>query len=299
MSTITHEPEVNEPEVKQLKSRAVAPAKHPERAVLPGDVGKIARSAPARPMFADSLLEFSGANKRKAVATTTSVLLNCLAVGCMLAIPLVFTEQLPKAQLLTFLVAPPPPPPPPPPAAAVAQKLVRVVTTDVLSTGQLRTPSRIPQRVQMIKEDEAPPPIYAGGGVVGGVPGGIPGGQLGGVIGGIVSATSSLSAIPKLTPTVPQRVRISQGVTKGLLIHRVDPPYPPLARAARVQGEVVLSAIISINGDIQNLQLVSGHPMLVPTAIEAVRQWRYKPYLLNGQPVEVETTITVIFSLNG
>ena len=120
---------------------------------------------------------------------------------------------------------------------------------------------------------------------------------LGGVIGGIVSATSNLSAVPKFIPVTPQRVRISQGVTKGLLIHRVEPTYPPLAKAARVQGDVVLKAIINRNGDIQDLQLVSGHPMLVPSAIAAVKQWRYKPYLLNGQPVEVETTVTVIFSL--
>jgi protein TonB len=87
-------------------------------------------------------------------------------------------------------------------------------------------------------------------------------------------------------------------VTKGLLIQKIEPTYPPLARAARVQGEVVLSAVIDSNGQINNLQLVSGHPMLVPAAISAVKQWRYKPYLLNGQPVEVETTITVIFSLS-
>jgi protein TonB len=121
---------------------------------------------------------------------------------------------------------------------------------------------------------------------------------LGGVIGGIVSATSNLSAVPKLIPVTPQRVRISQGVTRGLLIHRVEPSYPTLARAARVQGDVVLTAVISVNGEIENLQLVSGHPMLVPAAITAVKGWRYKPYLLNGQPVEVETTITVIFSLS-
>lgn len=88
-------------------------------------------------------------------------------------------------------------------------------------------------------------------------------------------------------------------MTRGLLVHRVEPAYPTLARSARVQGEVVLSAIIDTNGQITNLQLVSGHPMLVPAAITAVREWRYKPYLLNGQPVEVETTITVIFSLQG
>ncbi len=136
------------------------------------------------------------------------------------------------------------------------------------------------------------------GGVIGGVPGGIPGGQLGGVIGGIVNSTSS-TYIPKLQPVIPQRVRVSQGVTTGLLIHKVQPVYPPIAKAARVQGEVQLKAIISKEGTIEDLQLVSGHPMLVPPAIEAVKQWRYRPYLLNGQPVEVETTITVIFTLNG
>jgi len=248
-------------------------------------------------MFSDSLLEFGPQRKRKFFATTTSFIFNCVALGVLLILPLAFPEDLPKAQLLTFLVAPPPPPPPPPPASEAVQKIVRQIQTDLLSTGQLRTPSRIPEKIQMIKEEEAPPPLAVTGGVVGGVPGGIPGGQLGGVIGGIVNSPS-LTAVPKFVPVTPQRVRISQGVTRGLLIHRVEPTYPTLARAARVQGDVVLSAIISTNGEIQNLQLVSGHPMLVPEAIAAVKQWRYKPYLLNGQPVEVETTITVIFTLS-
>jgi protein TonB len=176
------------------------------------------------------------------------------------------------------------------------QKIVKVIQTDLLNTGQLRTPTKIPQKVQMIKEEEAPPPMMATGGVVGGVPGGIPGGQMGGVMGSIIAAANA--PVPKFVPVVPQRVRISQGVTKGLLIHKQEPTYPSLARAARVQGDVILNAIIDTNGQITNLQLVSGHPMLVPAAIEAVRQWRYKPYLLNGQPVEVETTITVIFTLS-
>jgi len=281
--------EIHEPEVQEGRpvSRATA-------AVLPRSELVVGPPIVQRAMFSDSLLEFGPQRKKKFLATSTSFFLNCLALGVLLVLPLVFTEQLPKAQLLTFLVAPPPPPPPPPAAEAV-QRVVRQIQTDMLSTGQLRTPSKIPEKVQMIKEEEAPPPMAATGGVVGGVPGGIPGGQLGGVIGGIVSTTSSLSAVPKLAP--PQRIRISQGVTKGLLIHRIEPAYPPLARAARVQGEVMLSAVISTTGDIQNLQLISGHPMLVPAAIAAVRQWRYKPYLLNGQPVEVETTITVIFSL--
>jgi len=288
-----HEPEVREPEVKESKTTGRAGA-----ALLPRAEIVMGPPIPQRVMFSDSLLEFGPQRKRKAMATTMSFILNCLALGALLALPLMFTEELPKAQLLTFLVAPPPPPPPPPPAAAdQMQKVLKQMQTDVLSTGQLRTPSKIPQKIQMIKEEEAPPPMPATGGVVGGVPGGIPGGQLGGVIGGIVNSTS-LASVPKFVAATPQRVRISQGVTKGLLIQKLEPSYPPLARAARVQGEVILSAVIDTNGEIKNLQLVSGHPMLVPSAIAAVRQWRYKPYLLNGQPVEVETTITVIFALS-
>ncbi len=282
--------EIHEPEVKDVK-----PAGRPGAAVLPRK-DPVASYQP-RMMFSDSLLEFGPQRKRKAMATTTSFIFNCLAIGVMLLMPLIFTEDLPKAQLLTMLVAPPPPPPPPPPAAAPVERVVRQIQTDVLNTGQLRTPTKIPQKVQMIKEEEAPPPMQATGGVVGGVPGGIPGGQLGGVIGSVISATNA-AAVPKFVPVQPQRVRISQGVTRGLLIHREEPVYPTLARSARVQGEVVLSAVISTTGAIENLTLVSGHPMLVPNAIAAVKQWRYKPYLLNGQPVEVETTITVIFTLS-
>jgi periplasmic protein TonB len=287
MSTI----EIHEPEVKEAKPGSPAAAVLPRKDLVWGP------PIAARPMFADSMLDFGVQQKRRFFATTTSFVLNCVAIGLMLVIPLAFPEALPKAQLLTFLVAPPPPPPPPPPAAEAVQRVVRQIQTDLLSTGQLRTPSKIPRKIEMIKEEEAPPPMPAGGGVVGGVPGGIPGGQLGGVIGGIVSSTSNLAAVPKFVPVTPQRVRISQGVTKGLLIQRVEPTYPTLAKAARVQGDVVLSAVISPTGEIENLQLVSGHPMLVPAAIAAVRQWKYKPYLLNGQPVEVETTITVIFAL--
>lgn len=252
-----------------------------------------------RPIFSDSLLRYEGQKGRQTWATLTSFILQCLFLGVLLLLPLYFTQELPKAQLLTFLVAPPPPPPPPPPAEQQMTKVMKQIQTDLLAGGQLRTPTRIPTKVQMIKEEEAPPPMPSSGGVVGGVPGGIPGGQLNGVIGGIVNSTSNLAYVPKFQPVVPQRVRISQGVTKGMLVHQVQPPYPTLAKAARIQGNVVLQAIISKDGSIQDLQLVSGHPMLVQAAIGAVRQWRYRPYLLNEQPVEVETTITVIFQLQG
>jgi len=245
-------------------------------------------------MFEDSLLESGGRLKTQRGRTTTfAFLLEVALVGVLVLIPLVFTEALPKQQLMTFLVAPPPPPPPPPPPAAVV-KAPKVIQTDIVN-GELRTPTKIPQKVQMIKEDEAPPPVMASAGVVGGVPGGVPGGQMGGVIGGIISSTPM--AVPKVA--APTRVRVSSGVSQGMIVHRVQPAYPPLARQARIQGKVILQAQISKDGNIENLQLISGHPMLAPAAIEAVKQWKYKPYLLNGEPVEVETQVEVNFTLSG
>jgi periplasmic protein TonB len=246
-------------------------------------------------MFEDSLIESGGRLRTKRGATTlVSFILQVALVGILVILPLVFTEALPKQQLMTFLVAPPPPPPPPPPAAATPIKTVKVVQTDIIN-GQLRTPTKIPEKVQMIKEEEAPPPVMSASGVVGGVPGGVPGGQMGGVIGGIISSTPV--AVPKVA--TPQRVRVSQGVSQGLLVKKVQPTYPPLARQARIQGQVILQAEISKDGSIENLRLISGHPMLAPAAIDAVKQWRYKPYMLNGEPVAVETTVMVNFTLSG
>ena len=243
-------------------------------------------------MFEDSLIESGNRFKTKRLSTTIlSFTLQVLLICVLILIPLIYTDALPKTQLMTFLVAPPPPPPPPPPPAAAAVKVVKMVSEVV--NGELRQPSKIPNKVQMIREDEAPPDLGAGG-VPGGVPGGIPGGSAGGVIGGILSSTA---AVPKVA--TPQRVRVSSGVSTGLLIKKVTPNYPQLAKQARIQGSVVLQAEISKEGTIQNLQLISGHPMLAPAAIEAVKQWRYKPYLLNGEPVAVETQVVVNFSLSG
>jgi len=242
-------------------------------------------------MFEDSLIESAGKLKtRRGRTTTFSFLLQVVIIGVMILIPLMFTEALPKTQLMTFLVAPPPPPPPPPPPAAVVH--VKKIETDIVNN-QLRTPTKIPKKVEIIKEDEAPPPQMAG--VVGGVPGGVPGGSMGGVMGSIIGGTPV--AVPKVAV---QRVRVSQGVTQGLVIHRVQPTYPQMAKIARVQGSVVLAAIIGKDGTIQNLHVVStASPLLNQAALDAVKQWRYRPYILNGEPVEVDTTVTVTFTLNG
>ncbi|MGC1646329.1 MAG: energy transducer TonB [Candidatus Sulfotelmatobacter sp.] len=95
----------------------------------------------------------------------------------------------------------------------------------------------------------------------------------------------------------PVRVRTSDKIMQGLIIKKIAPVYPPLARQARIQGLVVMKVLISKTGDVENIQLFSGHPILAPSAIEAVKQWKYKPYLLNGEPVEVETNVTVNFTL--
>jgi protein TonB len=245
-------------------------------------------------MFEDSLIESGGRLKTKRGWTSLVSFIIQIGIICvMVLIPLIFTEALPKQQLMTFLVAPPPPPPPPPPPAAVVH-VVKQIQTDIVN-GQLRTPTKIPQKIQMVKEDEAPPPAMASTGVVGGVPGGVPGGSMGGVIGSVLSSTPV--AVPKIA--TPQRVRVSSGVSTGLLVRKVPPTYPPLARQARIQGVVILQAQISKEGNIENLQLISGHPMLAPAAIEAVKQWKYRPYLLNGEPVEVDTQVQVNFTLSG
>jgi protein TonB len=223
-------------------------------------------------MFEDSLLESGGRNsklhRRGPWATVFSFIVQIALVGVLVLIPLIYTEALPKQQLMGYLVAPPPPPPPPPPpAAAPVVKVVRPATE--IDNGQLKAPTKIPKKIAMITE-EAPPTGMAGMGVIGGVGGGVAGGVLGSII------QSAPTAVPKAA--TPQRVKVSAGVTTGLLIRKVQPTYPPLAKQARISGAVVLQAVIGKDGSIQNLRAVSGHPMLIQSAIDAVRQWKYKPY---------------------
>ncbi len=97
----------------------------------------------------------------------------------------------------------------------------------------------------------------------------------------------------------PKKVNISAGVAQGMLIQKTVPVYPPIAKAARVSGTVVIQATISKTGTIENLHVISGPAMLQQAAMDAVKSWRYRPYLLNNEPVEVETTVNVIFTLGG
>jgi protein TonB len=237
-------------------------------------------------MFEDSLMESGGRIKTNQKWTgMISTLVQLGLVGFLVLLPLIFTEALPKGLTTNWLVAPPPPPPPPPPAAPQIQHVQKV---SEIVDGALRTPNKIPKKIQMIKEEETP----AAAGVQGGVVGGVPGGSANGVIGGIIG-----SAAPPPKVATPQKLRISTGVAEGLKVHDVTPAYPQMARIAHIQGDVLLQATISKAGVIENLRAVQGHPILIQAAMDAVKQWKYKPYILNGEAVEVETTIRVQFHM--
>jgi periplasmic protein TonB len=228
-------------------------------------------------------------NKPWTVVLSMVVQVSFLAV--LILIPLIYTEALPKASLATLLIAPPPPPPPPPPPAAT--QIVKVKPqVHLMDAGKLVAPKVIPKEVKIIKEEAEQPDMM---GAVGGVPGGVPGGQMGGVIGGVIGGVGGAPPPPKPTQ---QRIRQGGAVQAAMLVNRVQPQYPPLARQTRISGTVRLHAIISKDGSVQQLEGLSGHPLLVQAALDAVRQWKYRPTTLNGEPVEVDTTIDVIFSLN-
>jgi len=232
-------------------------------------------------------------NEWKRATIPIAYIIEVIIVGATVLMPLIYTEALPKAQLMTFLAAPPPPPPPPPPPAAVPTRVFRRVTVDDI----MRAPTVIPRTVAQIRDEEVPSGAV---GVVGGVPGGVPGGQMGGVLGGVIGGVLSAASAPPPPPpkaTTPKRIRVGGQVEQAKLIFNPKPEYPPLAKMARIQGTVRLEAIISKDGTIQDLKVVTGHPLLVKSALEAVQRWRYQPTLLNGEPVEVVTEIDVNFTL--
>jgi periplasmic protein TonB len=221
---------------------------------------------------------------RKPWSVVVSAVVQALLIGVLILIPLVYTEALPKAMLSTFVVAPAPPPPPPPPAAAV--KVQHVKLAQVIKSPTV-APTVIPKKIEVEKDQASAPEVSAQGD-------GIPGGT-GDVLGGVAGNGPAMPPPPK--PQTPQRIRLGGQVEAAKLVNKVPPNYPELAKSAHVSGTVVLHAVISKDGGIEQLQLVSGPPLLAKAAMDAVTQWRYRPTVLNGQPVEVDTTIDVVFSM--
>jgi protein TonB len=245
-------------------------------------------------MFEEMVVSTSKRKATKPWTFVVSMIFEILFLTILILIPLIYTEALPKTLMSSILLAPPPPPPPPPPPAPVQVVKIKPVA-HLMDAGKLIAPKAIPKDIKIIKE-EAEPPDAGIGGVAGGVPGGVAGGSMGGVIGGVIGGVSSNIAPPP-PPKTLKRVTVGGNVQAARLVNKVQPLYPPLARQTRISGTVKLHAIIGKDGAVQQLQVVSGHPLLVQSALDAVRQWRYQPTLLNGDPVEVDTEIDVIFSL--
>jgi protein TonB len=163
------------------------------------------------------------------------------------------------------------------------------VASEMMSS-QLNAPSRISNDVKGSGKDSAPPPAGFGSGMMD---------ALNGTAGSPVGSVFGKQSGPKVKVESPRIVTISSGVAQGMLLQKSSPVYPPIAKTARVSGTVVLQATISKTGLIENLRVLSGPPMLQKAAVDAVRGWRYKPYMLDSQPVEVDTTVSVVFSLGG
>ncbi|MGZ4822447.1 MAG: energy transducer TonB [Terriglobales bacterium] len=239
-------------------------------------------------MFTESLLE-SSARSRRGWTTVLSFAVQAAGIAALVLLPLFRTQALPAIVALGAMIGPPPGKPP---RAEAERRTTRASTSEIVGL-TVREPRGIPRGVADIQDQSAPEPAATSGFAV-------PGGT------GTSAASTQVIAIfglpprpPEPPPSTQQRLKISSGVSQGYLLRQLRPAYPPMAISAHVQGAVVLSALISRTGEIENLQVLSGHPLLVAAAVEAVKHWRYRPCLLNGDPVEVETQITVNFSLGG
>jgi periplasmic protein TonB len=229
-------------------------------------------------MFEQAFVDIEPA-PRGALALSSFV--QVCVVGALLLIPLLYTQGLPGVQLRSVLAAPPPPPAPP--------QRILVKTQARSSDGRVfSAPALVVSRTTTtLAESLAPPEVGLSA-----WPGGVYEGP--GVAPGNIAPPAPLPAKTQSH----QPIRIGGGVSEANLIRRVQPVYPHLARTTHVEGVVEFTAIISKQGTIENLQLVHGHPLLVNAAREAILQWRYRPTLLNGEPVEVITDIMVKFTLS-
>jgi protein TonB len=243
-------------------------------------------------MFAESILETSWAQRtRRGWTTLTSFGLQTLIIGTLLTIPLLRTVGVPLGRVVQLPMAWSAPPPP------LQRFSNQAMPTHIQSNFVdhiLVAPPSIPIHVAHVEETGPPPQVSYNSGE--GVEGGTGFGSRDGIWKSLGVTTQPF--VPRPAPVVSGRPAFrTSTMLQGSLIRRVEPVYPPLARAARIQGQVIVEAIIGKDGTMQHVQLVSGHPMLSGAAIEAVRQWRYRPYILNGEAIEVETQITVNFIL--
>jgi len=227
---------------------------------------------------------------RRGWTTAASFTMQALAVSLLLLIPLLTVQGPPRLTWLDQGVfAPPPPPAAPLPARLGDRQPIHPSNTDGI---HIVAPPSIPPTIAPI-DDRGIAPLPDVSGIY--VPGGT--GERGGRDGIPGGLGEGLAPAPPPAPVpAPVRPRVSHWA-EGNLIYRLQPVYPQLARLARIQGTVELRAVIGRAGTIEKLTVLRGHAMLVGAAVEAVKQWRYRPYLLNDEPVEVEADVTVNFTL--
>jgi periplasmic protein TonB len=236
-------------------------------------------------MFEDSLVESTGRIRtRSRRYAAGSFVLETALVAVILLIPYLYPDALPRKFLAVPLIAPPPAPAEP----IAAQPATRPAARPPIAI-DMTVPIRIPHGpVQVI--DQPPGPIVPGTANLGASSAGAPG--------ALPLGPATPPPMPRVHPAQPTGpIHVSSGVAQGQLIVPIQPHYPVIAMEARIQGTVVVSALISTTGRIESLRVLSGPPLLVNAAVDAIRQARYRPWTLNGQPVEVETTINVVFSL--
>jgi protein TonB len=228
--------------------------------------------------------------KGRSLTLTISLVLHSVLIGAAVLVPLIFfTETLPATdlQLRAFFAAPPdvpaPPPPPPPPPAGV-QAVKRAPAEPLPEPGKFVAPIEVPSELPAPEEGLD---LGVEGGVAGGVEGGVPGGVVGGVVGGIVAP-----------PPPPARVvRIGGGIVAPKLVKQVKPVYPQLAVMSRAKGLVILEATVDVRGYVKSVKILRSQLLFDEAAVEAVKQWRYQPLLLNGEPTEFILAVTMYFDL--
>jgi len=242
-------------------------------------------------MFEGSLIESTHRKDeaKKAVSLPVSVLLHALVIGGILGASIWFVGDVPEPPIpVTFYAASPPPPPPPPAAPKAAAKAPETPKQVQVKPVEMSQPVTMPETVP--QPLSAPEPA-ADAGVVGGVEGGVEGGVPGGVMGGVVGGTGAGGG--------DEPLRVGGDVKAPVLSSRVEPQYPEAARKARMEGVVILEAIITADGNVEDVRVLkSVNPLLDASAVRAVGQWKYKPATLNGRAVRVYLTVTVTFRLN-
>ena len=240
---------------------------------------------------------------RRPLTVVVAAFGEAILVTSLVLVPMFFVQELPTRGLLRALMLAPVPtaPPAPPPPMLVKRNPNAAPAPRKFNADALVSPVVVPNVVAMINEA----PAFEMEAMAGGVPGGIPGPALPGTGTGFFSSAlpvapppppPPLRAIAPPTPA-PAQVTVGGDVQAGLILQKVQPVYPALARQGRIQGNVQLKAIISADGKIKSLTVLSGNPLLVDAALDAVRHWTYQPTLLNGIPVEVKTEILVRFEL--